>query len=45
MKKSKQKITGNHKQITYARTIVYPGRKMSEIKNFYGLWYWFYLLD
>ena len=45
MNKLKQKIKGNQKQITYARTIVYSGRKMSEVKNFLGIWYWFYLLD
>lgn len=45
MKKKPKKITGNQKEITIARLITYQGRKMSEVENFYGIWYWFYLLD
>lgn len=45
MKNKTKIIRGDQKQITIARTITYSGRKMSDVRNFLGIWYWFYLLN
>ncbi len=45
MKKKPKKIIGSQKQITILRSIKYKGREMTEVQNFYGLWYYFWLLD
>lgn len=43
--KNKTKFCGSAEYIARLREITFKGRKMTDIKTFLGIWYWFYLLD